>query len=122
MLWSVPFAMVAVADARAAMPHPAEILAQARRVADWQVAHRDMLIAGRPTASDPRDWQQATFWVAMTDLADLLNPSSIPVSGTGENRVGDAVLYVNCLTDPREKSIKSRISLPESGVAQKDVL
>jgi len=70
MLWSVPFAMVAMADARATMPRPAEILAQARRVADWQVAHRDMLIAGRPTASDPRDWQQATFWVAMTDLAD----------------------------------------------------
>ena len=36
-----PLMIVAAADARAAMPRPADILAAVRRVADWQIAHRD---------------------------------------------------------------------------------
>ncbi len=43
-----------------------------RRVADWQLTHReawDKMPAARPSVREPRDWQQATFWVALTDLA-----------------------------------------------------
>ena len=67
-----PFALVATASMAAPLPRPADILAQTRRVADWQIAHRDKLdtvFAARPTARNPRDWQQATFWMAMTELA-----------------------------------------------------
>lgn len=70
---SAPFALVAAASTSAPLPRPADILAQTRRVADWQLAHRanlDPIFATRPTARNPRDWQQATFWMAMTELAD----------------------------------------------------
>lgn len=62
-----------VAPAEPAMPQPAEILAETRRVADWQLAHReawDRMPAARPSVRNPRDWQQATFWVALTALAE----------------------------------------------------
>jgi len=68
-----PLMIVAAADARAAMPRPVDILAATRRVADWQIAHRDpdnAMLATRPSARNPRDWQQATFWTALTELAD----------------------------------------------------
>ncbi|WP_294294888.1 glycoside hydrolase family 88 protein [uncultured Sphingomonas sp.] len=55
------------------MPRPADILAETRRVADWQLAHRttfDHMPAARASVRNPRDWQQATFWVALTDLAE----------------------------------------------------
>ncbi len=73
MLLSISVAMVAAADVRATLPRPADIIAQTRRVADWQLAHRqgqDEVFAVRPSLRNPRDWQQATFWMAMTDLAD----------------------------------------------------
>jgi unsaturated rhamnogalacturonyl hydrolase len=69
-----PIALVAAAQsAQPAMPRPAEILASTRRVADWQLAHRttfDHMPAARASVRNPRDWQQATFWVALTELAD----------------------------------------------------
>jgi rhamnogalacturonyl hydrolase YesR len=45
--------------------------AQAKRVADWQLAK----LAGGPAPQSPppavdRGWQQATFWIGMTALAD----------------------------------------------------
>jgi unsaturated rhamnogalacturonyl hydrolase len=55
------------------MPKPAAILAQTRRVADWQLAHREALgqdARGAAERAQVRDWQQATFWVALTELAD----------------------------------------------------
>ena len=65
--------LVAPAPVEASLPRPADILAATRRVADWQLAHRDSY-EHMPSASnathDPRDWQQATFWVALTELAD----------------------------------------------------
>ena len=67
-------APVAVAaTAQPALPRPADILAVTRRVADWQLAHRttfDHMPAARASVRNPRDWQQATFWVALTELAD----------------------------------------------------
>lgn len=65
--------LAAPAPAETRLPRPADILTATRRVADWQLAHRDsfdrMPSAGASTR-DPRDWQQATFWVALTELAD----------------------------------------------------
>ena len=66
-------APAAAAPAEPVMPKPAEILAETRRVADWQLAHRaawDKMPAARPSVRNPRDWQQATFWVALTELAE----------------------------------------------------
>ncbi|NIJ39675.1 rhamnogalacturonyl hydrolase YesR [Sphingopyxis panaciterrae] len=63
----------AAAPAEPVMPQPADILVETRRVADWQLAHRaawDKMPAARPSVRNPRDWQQATFWVALTDLAE----------------------------------------------------
>jgi len=101
MLLSVPFAMVAVADFRATMPRPAEVIAQARRVADWQIAHRDRMdaiFAGRPSAKNPRDWQQATFWVAMTELADRDARYRAPLLDLGRSeqfRLGDRPFHAD---------------------------
>ncbi len=69
----LPIVLVAAAPAAAPMPQPAAILAETRRVADWQLANTarfDHMPAARPSVRNPRDWQQATFWVALTDLAD----------------------------------------------------
>lgn len=72
---AMPPTIVAVAPARAGidLPRPADILIATRRVADWQLANRDRFDR-MPSATDatrnPRGWQQATFWVALTDLAD----------------------------------------------------
>jgi len=52
---------------------PAFALAQAERVADWQLAHTADLAHIRKVVRDtrdPRGWQQATFYVALTMLAD----------------------------------------------------
>jgi unsaturated rhamnogalacturonyl hydrolase len=69
----VPFALVAAAVAQPVLPTPDAILSSTRRVADWQLAHKDSIDhmpAARASARNPRDWQQATFWVALTELAD----------------------------------------------------
>jgi rhamnogalacturonyl hydrolase YesR len=66
-------AVMLVALAQAALPRPADILAATRRVADWQLAHRDNyehMPSARNDTHDPRGWQQATFWVGLTALAD----------------------------------------------------
>lgn len=59
--------------APAALPSRAEVLASIERMADWQLGHLDDLAympLARPNAKNPRDWQQATFWVALTHVAD----------------------------------------------------
>ncbi|WP_277314558.1 glycoside hydrolase family 88 protein [Sphingomonas sp. AOB5] len=68
---------VAIPTAQAApakLPARAEILASMERMADWQLAHLDNISSyiplARPSLSNPRDWQQATFWVALTNVAD----------------------------------------------------
>lgn len=70
---AAPEAVAANSMAEPAMPEPAAILAETRRVADWQLAHReawDKMPAAKPSVRNPRDWQQATFWVALTELAE----------------------------------------------------
>jgi hypothetical protein len=62
-----------ISPAQVQMPRPADILAATQRVADWQLAHRntfDHMPAASRSVRNPRDWQQATFWVALTELAD----------------------------------------------------
>lgn len=73
LLSAIMVTMVAAADVRATMPRPAQILADTRRVADWQIQHRNdfnHVTTSRARVGNPRDWQQATFWMAMTELAD----------------------------------------------------
>jgi len=51
----------------------AAVLAQARRVADWQLAHLDSfegVSTFRDHTADPIDWIQATFYAGLADLAD----------------------------------------------------
>jgi unsaturated rhamnogalacturonyl hydrolase len=55
------------------LPTRAEALAAIERLADWQLAHRDRLDyipLAHSSTSNPRDWQQAAFWVALTHVAD----------------------------------------------------
>ncbi|MGN6621712.1 MAG: glycoside hydrolase family 88/105 protein [Sphingomonas sp.] len=65
-------ALVAPAPAPA-LPAAAAILHTTERVADWQLAHLDTtahMPAATTSALNPRDWQQATFWVGMAALAN----------------------------------------------------
>lgn len=51
----------------------ARILATTGRAADWQLANlSDLSYMPRAykSVADPRGWEQATFWVALTELAD----------------------------------------------------
>lgn len=83
------------APAEPAMPRPAAILAQTRRVADWQLANRAnwaTMPAARKSVRDVRDWQQATFWVALTELANRDRRYAKPLLDLGraeEWRMGD---------------------------------
>ncbi|MCA0208875.1 MAG: glycoside hydrolase family 88 protein [Proteobacteria bacterium] len=87
--------VAAVAPAEPAMPRPAAILAQTRRVADWQLANRTnwaAMPAARKSVRDARDWQQATFWVALTELAGRDRSYAKPLLDLGraeEWRMGD---------------------------------
>lgn len=63
----------AIIEVRQALPQPAAILAETRRVADWQIANRtnwSTMPAARESVRNPRDWQQAAFWIALTELAE----------------------------------------------------
>ena len=71
-LLALPALPAAIAETQPAMPQPAAILADTRRVADWQLANRTnwaTMPAARPSVRNPRDWQQAAFWITLTDLA-----------------------------------------------------
>lgn len=69
---SAPLVSGPAVEVRAQLPRPDAILAQVRRVADWQLANRTnwaTMPAARKSLQNPRDWQQATFWIALTELA-----------------------------------------------------
>ncbi|MBI0533236.1 MAG: glycosyl hydrolase family 88 [Sphingomonas sp.] len=86
MMPLAPVVLMATAAAQPVMPQPDAILAATRRVADWQLAHEDSLDhmpAARPSARNPRDWQQATFWLALTELADRDPRYTAPVLALG---------------------------------------
>lgn len=55
------------------LPSSAESAAAIERMADWQLAHLgepDAIPRPGPSARNPRDWQQAAFWVGLTAVAD----------------------------------------------------
>ncbi len=55
------------------LPPRTETLSAMEKVADWQLAHLDPSYIPGPSWTRPRDardWQAATFWVALTGLAD----------------------------------------------------
>jgi rhamnogalacturonyl hydrolase YesR len=57
----------------APLPARAAIVKSMERVADWQLSHLGDLSympLARKSAANPRGWEQATFWVALTHLAD----------------------------------------------------
>ncbi|MDB5721749.1 MAG: glycosyl hydrolase family 88, partial [Alphaproteobacteria bacterium] len=54
------------------LPSRAESLAAIERMADWQLAHLggpDAIPLPGSSARNPRDWQQAAFWVGLTAVA-----------------------------------------------------
>jgi len=66
-------ALVLGGAAQAASLRRADVLAQAERAADWQMAHRDdpsQIRKPNPDQGDPRGWVQASFDLALTALAD----------------------------------------------------
>ena len=95
MLLSLLAPVALVAAAQPALPRSSEILAETRRVADRQIANRnrfDHMPVARPSVRNPRDWQQATFWVALTELADRDPRYAKPVLALGRGlgwRLGD---------------------------------
>lgn len=90
-----------VAEAEPVMPKPAAILAETRRVADWQLANRTnwaTMPAARPSVRNPRDWQQATFWIALTELADRDRRYAKPLLALGRElqwKLGDNVFHAD---------------------------
>lgn len=92
---------VVAAPAEPAMPRPAAILADTRRVADWQLANRTnwaTMPAARKSVREVRDWQQATFWVALTELADRDRRYAKPLRDLGraeEWRMGDLPFHAD---------------------------
>jgi rhamnogalacturonyl hydrolase YesR len=102
VLTALPAAIALTAAAPApALPDAAAILRTTERVADWQLAHRDTLDhmpAAGPRALDPRDWQQATFWVGMAALADRDPRYAKPILAVGKAqrwRLGDRPFHAD---------------------------
>ncbi len=93
--------VAAAAAAQPALPQPDAILAATRRVADWQLAHKDSIDhmpAARASARNPRDWQQATFWVALTELATRDPRYTAPLLALGRAqqwRLGDKPFHAD---------------------------
>lgn len=91
----------AIVESRPAMPRPAAILAETRRVADWQLANRTnwaTMPAARKSVQNPRDWQQATFWISLTDLAQRDPRYGKPLLDLGRElqwQLGDNVFHAD---------------------------
>ena len=69
----------------AAAPAAPNVLAEASRVADWQLSHMDgfdYVRTFRRQSADPTDWIQAAFYAGLTAFADA----------TGEARYADALI------------------------------
>jgi len=69
----LPIAIAAAVAPSPTMPQPEAVLSSTRRVADAQLRNAtryELIPAGRASVRNPLDWQQATFWVSLTDLAD----------------------------------------------------
>ncbi|KAI1691184.1 glycosyl hydrolase family 88 domain-containing protein [Ditylenchus destructor] len=87
--------------AQPTMPEPAAILAETRRVADWQLANRTnwaTMPAAGPRVRNPRDWQQAAFWITLTDLAQRAVARGKPLLDLGGElgwRLGDKPFHAD---------------------------
>jgi rhamnogalacturonyl hydrolase YesR len=98
MLASTP---AVVAEAEPQMPRASAILADTRRVADWQLANRSnwaTMPAARKSVQNPRDWQQATFWVALTELAKRDKKYAKPLLDLGREqgwKLGDKPFHAD---------------------------
>jgi unsaturated rhamnogalacturonyl hydrolase len=90
-----------VAEAEPQMPRVSAILADTRRVADWQLANRTnwaTMPAARKSVQNPRDWQQATFWVALTELAKRDKKYAAPLLDLGREqawKLGDKPFHAD---------------------------
>lgn len=90
-----------VAPAAPVMPRPAVILAETKRVADWQLANRTnwaTMPAARKSVQEVRDWQQATFWVALTELANRDKSYAKPLLDLGRTekwQMGDLPFHAD---------------------------
>ena len=90
-----------VAEAEPQMPRASAILADTRRVADWQLANRTnwaTMPAARKSVQNPRDWQQATFWVALTELAKRDKKYAKPLLDLGREqgwKLGDKPFHAD---------------------------
>ncbi|QCB53051.1 glycosyl hydrolase family 88 [Sphingopyxis sp. PAMC25046] len=99
ILTTAPAAVAAPAEP--AIPQPAAILADTRRVADWQLANRTnwtTMPAARKSVQEVRDWQQATFWVALTELANRDRRYARPLRDLGraeEWQMGDLPFHAD---------------------------
>ncbi|MES2987549.1 MAG: glycoside hydrolase family 88 protein [Pseudomonadota bacterium] len=88
-------------QAQPVMPKPAAIMAVTRGVADWQLANRtrfELIPAGRPSLRNPRGWEQATFWVALTELATRDKSYAAPLLALGGQvqwRFGDRPFHAD---------------------------
>ncbi|MEG3181369.1 glycoside hydrolase family 88/105 protein [Sphingomonas sp. LT1P40] len=88
-------APAAIVEVQPSMPRPAAILAETRRVADWQLANRTnwaTMPAARKSVQNPRDWQQATFWIALSELANRDRRYAKPLLDLGRDvswKLGD---------------------------------
>lgn len=100
MLAAAP-APAVVAEAEPQMPRASAILADTRRVADWQLANRTnwaTMPAARKSVQNPRDWQQATFWVALTELTKRDKKYAKPLLDLGREqgwKLGDKPFHAD---------------------------
>lgn len=63
----------AVAQPAPPLPSRAQVMASLEHAADWQLTHLDDLSympLARSSAKNPRGWEQAAFWIGLTQLAD----------------------------------------------------
>lgn len=77
---SIIAAPLAAAPVPVAVPQAEGAIAQATRLAQWQLSHMaDASHVARATTEtrNPRAWEQAVFWVGMTALADAGGPPEI---------------------------------------------
>jgi rhamnogalacturonyl hydrolase YesR len=85
------------------LPPRAEVLASMEKLADWQLAHLDPSYIPGPSWTRPRDardWQAATFWVALAGLSDASGKGrySAAILATGETldwRMGDRLYHAD---------------------------
>lgn len=89
------------ASAPTTLPARAATLLAMERVADWQLRNLDDLSympLARGSAKNPRGWEQATFWVGLTALADRAPRYRAPIVAIGEKhewKLGNRIYHAD---------------------------